>query len=263
MSDTLPEELGSMENLEVLWLFKNQFSGPLLEAWAPSLLVLDVYENQLTGRIPGDSLSNLENLQQLVLGGNRFEGPIPNFVGALAQLTVLNLENNALTGEFPASMSNLGSMTVLRVGNNPGLGGGDALPDVIFESMIDLEELRVPGLGLTGDLNDKDWSALANLRVVDLSNNDLESFPANITVCEDLEELNLSDNPRLGGGLPDSIDDLSNLKSLWVRHAGLVGNLTESVGNLESLGTFGGLLVLFLVMRVTLNSLTLTFSTLP
>ena len=263
MSDAIPEELGSMENLEVLWLFKNQFSGPLLESWAPSLIVLDVYENQLTGEIPGDSLANLENLQQLVLGGNRFTGPIPNALGDLAQLSVLNLENNALTGDFPDTMASLEGMTILRVGNNPGLGGGDALPDVIFETMSDLEELRVHGLGLTGNLNDKDWSALPNLRVVDLSNNDLEAFPNNITVCEDLEELNLSGNPRLGGGLPDNIDDLSSLKSLFVSNAGLVGNLTASVGNLESLGTFGVLLVLLVFILVVVNSLTLAFLTQP
>ena len=239
LSGALPEELAALENLEVLWLFKNQFSGPLLEAWAPSLLVLDVFENQLTGPIPGNAFGNLANLQQLILGGNRFTGPIPNAVEALAQLTVLNMEDNALTGGLPSALSSLGSLTILRLGNNPQLNANSDLPDFIFEDLVELEELRLPGLQMTGDLNEKDWAQLPNLRVVDLSNNNLESFPANITVCADLEELNLSDNPGLGGNLPDNIDGLTNLKQLFVRHAGLMGNLTESVGNLESLGTSG------------------------
>jgi len=235
LSGALPTELAALENLEVLWLFKNQFSGPLLQAWGSSLLVLDVYENQLTGRIPGNPLSNVQSLQQLVLGKNQFSGPIPNAVGALSELTVLNVEDNALTGDFPSTLGALGNLVTLRLGNNPGLGG--EIPALLFDQLTSLEEMRMSGLALTGDLNAQDWGNLLSLRVVDFSNNNFEGFPVNITVCENLEELNLSNNPSLGGNIPEAIDELANLKVLMVASSGLIGNLTDAVGNLPALGT--------------------------
>lgn len=235
LSDALPLSLGSLPNLEVVWLFKNQFSGPILGEWGSALLVLDVYDNQMTGNIPA-SLSELPNLQQLVLGANRFNGTLPNAIGrSMPQLVVLNVEACMLSGSpIPNAFANLGNLTVMRIGNNPNMESID-LPPFVFEKLSLLEELRLPGLGMNGDLNDQDWRNLRHLRVVDLSNNNFTSFPQDIGALRDLEELNLSDNPNLGGNLPDNMDNLRNLKNLLVANAGLFGNLTDSIGGLDSL----------------------------
>lgn len=236
LSGGLPTSLSSLPNLEVVWLFKNELSGPLLGEWAPSLIVLDVYDNKLTGTIPS-SLAQQQNLQQLVVGGNRLNGVIPSEIGQLMpQLTVLNAEACQLTGPpIPQSFANLGNMTVLRLGNNPDMEEID-LPPFVFREWSRLEELRLPGLGMNGNLNRQQWRNLRRLRIVDLSNNNFTNFPQDVGVCRGLEELNLSDNPNLGGNIPDSIDDLLYLRNFLVANSGLVGNLTDSIGNLLSLG---------------------------
>jgi kinase len=237
MTGSLPLGLSSMPNLQVVWLFKNNFTGPLPGFWADSLLVLDVFDNALTGGIPVE-ITGLPNLQQLVLGANYFSGRIPDEIGYMVQLTHLNLEANNLTGPaMPATLSNLGNLTVVRLGNNPGMEP-DFLPEYVSTRWPFLEELRLQGLKLRGDLNNVRWRNLGNLRILDLSNNFLESFPEEITWCDDLEELKLSDNREMGGNFPDDMDALQNLKHLLVANAGLTGNLTASVGQLPKLGMY-------------------------
>ena len=237
LSGEFPEALGQMANLQVLWLFMNQFSGELLQTWSmPALQVLDIYDNQFTGSIP-ETIAALPNLAQLVIGANRFSGPIPDAIGeSMTQLSVLNIEDCMLDGApIPDSLSNLGNLTILRLGNNANVDSAD-IPAFVFQDFPNLQELRLPGLKLTGDLTNQTWANLRRLRIVDLSNNDFEGFPDGIVVCRNLEELNLSEN-NLGGNLPDDIDDLARLKQLFLSNAGLIGNLTESVGNLAALGT--------------------------
>lgn len=234
LSGALPEALGQMASLEVLWLFKNQFSGELLAEWSsPSLLVLDVFDNQLTGTIPA-GLANLTNLNQLIIGANRFTGSLPDAIGQMTQLSVINIEACSLSGTaLPEFLASLTGLTTLRLGNNPNVDSAE-IPDFVFE-FASLEEMRLPGLKLTGDLKNRTWTNLQRLRVVDLSNNALEGFPDGIVVCANLAELNLSEN-TLNDNLPADIDDLSNLSHLLLSNAGLVGNLTASVGNLARLG---------------------------
>jgi len=235
LSDTIPTAVGTLPNLEVLWLFKNQFSGPLFGDWGSELIVLDVYDNQMTGNIPS-SLASLSNLQQLVLGGNRFNGAIPNAIGqSMPQLTVLNVEACQLGGSpIPASFANLGNLTVLRMGNNPDMESVE-LPSFLFADMRLLEELRLPGLGMNGNLDDLEWQNLRRLRIVDLSNNNFTNFPQDVSGLRNLEELNLSDNPNLTGNFPGNMDNLARLKNLLVANSALFGNLTASIGNLAAL----------------------------
>lgn len=238
LSGSLPVGLSNMPNLQVVWLFKNKLTGQLPGFWADSLLVLDLYDNAMTGPIPVE-ITALPNLQQLVLGANLFSGRIPDEIGLyMVQLTHLNLEANNLTGRaMPASLSNLGNLTVVRLGNNPGMEP-DFMAEYVSTQWPLLEELRLQGLKLRGDLNNVNWRNLGNLRILDLSNNFLVSFPEEITYCDDLEELNLSDNLGMGGNFPDDMDALQNLKHLLLANAGLIGNLTASVGRLPKLGTY-------------------------
>ena len=64
LTGEIPKELGSLANLQGLWL------------WG----------NQLTGEIPPE-LGGLSNLQRLYLSGNQLTGEIPKELGSLVQPT--------------------------------------------------------------------------------------------------------------------------------------------------------------------------------
>ncbi|VVB01269.1 unnamed protein product [Arabis nemorensis] len=56
------------------------------------------------------------------VSGNRLEGNIPESIGLLKELIVLNMSNNAFTGRIPPSLSNLTNLQSLDLSQN-GLSG--------------------------------------------------------------------------------------------------------------------------------------------
>lgn len=72
-----------------VYLQDNQLTGPLpadLDKETPSLLTLDMSDNQLEGEIP-TSLGGLSNLEELNLAGNMLRGKINSSVGRLGSLS--------------------------------------------------------------------------------------------------------------------------------------------------------------------------------
>ena len=82
ISGPIPPELGSLTNLEHLYL----------------------YQNELTGPIPTE-LGSLTALQNLWLSGNELTGPIPTELGSLSRLESLVLSGNELTGPIPTELA--------------------------------------------------------------------------------------------------------------------------------------------------------------
>ena len=74
LSGEIPPELGSLANLEWLWLSSNQLSG----------------------EIPPE-LGSLSNLEWLLLIGNQLSGEIPPELAGLSNLTTLSLSGNQLS----------------------------------------------------------------------------------------------------------------------------------------------------------------------
>jgi len=103
--------LGSLTNLQVLYLGGNQLSGaiPRELGQLSNLQVLSLFVNQLSGEIPAN-LGNLTRLRALYLDSNQLSGSIPGELGNLVNLKVLNLSNNAFSGHVPASFSKLVSL---------------------------------------------------------------------------------------------------------------------------------------------------------
>ena len=95
MTGEIPKELGSLANLQGLYLSFND----------------------LGGTIP-DEVSSLANLEQLFLQETNLTGPIPAWLGGLSNLQVLYLNQNQLTGEIPAELGNLANLERLYLSEN-------------------------------------------------------------------------------------------------------------------------------------------------
>ena len=84
LSGEIPQDIGTLESLEFLWL----------------------EDNQLTGPIPTE-IGNLSKLKYLIMHYNQLSDSIPTEIGNLSNLEILKLDNNQLTGYIPESICDL------------------------------------------------------------------------------------------------------------------------------------------------------------
>lgn len=104
LSGRLVPELGMLEHLQYLELYKNNITGNILEELGnlKNLISLDLYNNNLTGEIPR-SLGNLKSLVFLRINNNMLTGQIPRELTLLPNLKVVDISNNNLCGTIPTS----------------------------------------------------------------------------------------------------------------------------------------------------------------
>ncbi|KAI8618036.1 hypothetical protein BC830DRAFT_1079500 [Chytriomyces sp. MP71] len=131
----------------------------------------------------------------------QFKAPIlPDSLGMLAELELLDISFSLLEGEIPAS----------------------------FSKMSDLKELNLNYNRLTGNI-----PALSGVTVLRLNSNDLSGpIPDHLPVT--LEKLNLMHN-MFDSSIPSSIGNLINLTELWLNGNELSGEIPEAIGNLTLL----------------------------
>ena len=84
LSGEIPQEIGTLDSLEFLWL----------------------EDNQLTGPIPTE-IGNLSKLKYLIMHYNQLSDSIPSEIGNLSNLEILKLDNNELSGYIPESICDL------------------------------------------------------------------------------------------------------------------------------------------------------------
>ena len=84
LSGEIPQEIGTLDSLEFLWL----------------------EDNQLTGPIPTE-IGNLSKLKYLIMHYNQLSDSIPSEIGNLSNLEILKLDNNQLKGYIPESICDL------------------------------------------------------------------------------------------------------------------------------------------------------------
>lgn len=104
LSGHLVPELGKLEYLQYLELYKNNIQGaiPAELGNLKSLISLDLYNNNISGIIPS-SLGNLKSLVFLRLNDNQLRGPIPRTLATISTLKVVDVSNNNLCGTIPSS----------------------------------------------------------------------------------------------------------------------------------------------------------------
>ncbi|KAL5056836.1 hypothetical protein RYX36_028440 [Vicia faba] len=144
------------------------------------------------------------SLQTLVLRENGHVGPIPNELGNLTRLKVLDLHKNNLNGSIPVSLNRLTSLRSLDLSVNRFTG---FIPDL----------------------------TLPNLNVLDLNQNRLIGpIPSTITECHSLIKLDFSRN-RLSGAIPDKLKGLNDLMLMDLSFNRIQGPFPTSLKGLGSL----------------------------
>ncbi|KAK9152302.1 hypothetical protein Syun_010611 [Stephania yunnanensis] len=210
----IPSFLGSLKNLKVLSLAKNQFSGEIpaeLGRTCGSIRVLDLSGNTLQGGLPWTFVS-CSSLQTLNLGSNQLSGDfLITVVSTLRGLVNLYVPFNNITGVVPKSLTNCSQLQVLDLSSN---GFNGSVPTWFCSDSSTLAKILLADNLLSG------------------------AVPPELGNCKNLKSIDLSFN-KLRGSIPWQVWALPNLSNLVMWGNGITGELPETIclsgGNLETL----------------------------
>ncbi|KAF8023749.1 hypothetical protein BT93_F1058 [Corymbia citriodora subsp. variegata] len=161
----------------------------------PSLTSLDISSNfDLSGILPKSNWTS--PLESLSLRDTKFSGEIPNSIGNMKNLIVLDLGYCRFTGNIPSSMGNLNQLQVLVIDGNSFSG---IVEFELFTKLTNLRGLSVSQeLNLTYDTLKYKFPKLENLA---LRSCNLTKFPYFLRSLKRLTFLDLSSN-RISGEIP-------------------------------------------------------------
>ncbi|XP_058071782.1 probable LRR receptor-like serine/threonine-protein kinase At1g56140 isoform X6 [Magnolia sinica] len=158
------------------------------------------------GHIIPEAIGKLTHLTVLNLRGNYLTGPLPSSIGNLRAMQDLNLNTNLLSGSIPKELGNLRNLTSLSLGTNSFNG---SLPPEMG-NLVNLQGLFLDSIGVSGPIP----STFANL--------------------VNLETLWVFDNEHTGT-IPDFIGNWSKLKFLYLHGNAFQGPIPSSLSSLASL----------------------------
>ncbi|KAK3165746.1 hypothetical protein QOZ80_1AG0037170 [Eleusine coracana subsp. coracana] len=134
LSGHLVPELGKLEHLQYLELYKNDIQGTIPSELGnlKNLISLDLYKNNISGTIP-PTLGNLKSLVFLRLNGNRLSGPIPRELSGISSLKVVDVSSNDLCGTIPTS-GPFEHIPLSNFENNPRLEGPELQGLAVYDT---------------------------------------------------------------------------------------------------------------------------------
>nr|KYP32336.1 LRR receptor-like serine/threonine-protein kinase GSO1 [Cajanus cajan] len=212
-----------------LSLASNNFQGNIPESIcnAPYLLVLDLSNNALTGTIPKCLIAMNGTLSILDLGWNKINGTIDTSPGKLKILTIfttIDLSCNKFEGLIPEGLGQLNALHILNLSHNAFFG---QIP-LTLGNMKDLECLDLSNNNLSGKIPTQ-ITALSFLSFLNLSGNHLvgriptgtqiqsfttESFKGNDGLCGPPLSPNCGDDRMQGTPPPASNSNVDTKNSI-------------------------------------------------
>ncbi|XP_074592139.1 receptor-like protein EIX2 [Curcuma longa] len=208
------------------YISSNNFSGPL-PYFPISLEVLIIYNNSFSGPILPGIIMGMPKLIYLSLSNNNFTDTIPLPLCHLPQLDVLDLSNNHLSGKLPDCWNSSSGLRVFDFSRNNIFGG---IPKSMC-SLSSLNSLHLSNNNLSGELP-LSLNYCQKLVILDLGYNEFSGeIPTWIgRRLTSLQFLRLRSN-KLGGNIPPNLSLLSNIQILDLAGNKLSGNIPQSFGN--------------------------------
>ncbi|TVU24894.1 hypothetical protein EJB05_27358, partial [Eragrostis curvula] len=215
----------SANKLKELHFGDNNFAG-VLPNWIgsrlSSLVVLELFGNQLTGHVPSE-IGMLNNLLTLDISDNRLTGPVPFEVGMLNKLTDLNLAGNNLSGRITHELlDGLQSLTTIDISSNSikikvdrewlppfrleyayfaSCQMGPQFPTWL-QSQDGILELDISSASIFDKLPEWFWTTFSNAWRLDISNNNISgTLSTNLKNMTSLESLFMNSN-KITGPIP-------------------------------------------------------------
>jgi PKD repeat protein len=152
-------------------------------------------------------------LGEIKLPGNDLKGILPESLGDLSRLVVLDLSDNQISGSIPFAWKDMPLLKYIDL-------SGNALEDTLSMAIFQIAELEYLDLShnqLIGSIPAQ-WQRAKSLRFIDFSHNGLTgAIPSTVSGLSRLEYLYLNNN-NLTGTIPGSIGSLVHIKGLWLNH---------------------------------------------
>ncbi|KAH9679224.1 protein kinase domain-containing protein [Citrus sinensis] len=147
---TVPSSITNASKLSDLELGVNLFSG-----FIPNTFV-NMADNYLTSSTPElsflSSLTNCKKLKVLILTGNPLDGILPKSKGNLSlSLEIILMDNCSISGNIPQVVGNLGNLLVLELGGN---NLTEPIP-ITFSQLQTLQALGLTRNKLAGPITDE------------------------------------------------------------------------------------------------------------
>lgn len=207
---TLPTYLGELTTIAELSIsISPRVTGAIPSELALlDLTLLELFDLDLTGTIPPDLV--VQNASLLGLDSNQLTGTIPE---GLWNISRVYLGDNKFTGTIPALPTD-SQVWVLNLSFNALVG---PVPNNDALEWLDVSHNQLDSLP-------NDLSRLSDLYFLNLANNNLAgNLTTELGLLGNLVELNLANNSGLVGTIPSELGSLSSLALLHLEGTGLEG----------------------------------------
>ena len=188
---------------------------------------IDLSLTGIEGNIPPQEIGALVNLTHLDLGINQLTGDIPVEIGNLTNLTYLDLKLNGLRNAIPEEIGNLTNLTYLNLSYNQ-LNGYMPSQIVNLSNMVSLNFSYNQLIGPIPLASTATGASMPELEILILRNNAFTGpIPTEVWNLTNLRRIDLSNN-SLSGFIPNQIGDLTNLVVFKILNNEITGYIPDS-----------------------------------